>query len=182
MTIAIMGSVGISPYAFVGVLERYIQCADAFLYLCGESARAQGNVARRDGQEWISVARRKDGIFRNATQIFDQYQLPDLSQMAKDEENALSRNNPDGNLLAHWAEKQREFLAKAGSKLMDKLNTDEFRTHMVSWFDTPPVSKTTGLSFSDAFSDVSKRPPNIAAKDWRMDCYVCVPHPILPDP
>ena len=151
MNSAIVESVGIFPDTFVEVLEQYIQCAEASLYLCGESARAQGKVARINEEPVISVARRKDEIFRNVSQIFEQYQLSDLAQLAKDEENALSRNNPDGKLLAHWAEKQSEFLAKAGSKLMSKLNTDEFRTLMVSWFDTPPLSKKTGLSLSDSF-------------------------------
>ena len=162
-----MASVGNYPDTFVEVLKRYIQCDEAPLYLFGVSARAQCKVARRDEQTGISSERRKDGICRNSAQIFGQYQLPDLAHLAKDEEHVLSRNNPDGKLLDHRAGKQIEFLAKAGSKLMPRLNPDEFRTLMVSWFDKPPISKTTGLSSKDPFLDVSDRPPNFASDDWR---------------
>ena len=97
----------------------------------------------------------------------------------------MKKNHPGkgGELTAHWAERQSDFMGKQDAKIVAKMSTPEFRTLLVARFDTTkPDPRQGGVDFGDSHLDFKSFPPRFTEKTHRTSCYRCLPHPIGPDP
>ena len=164
---------GALPEEVHAALERALQALVGFFFLRGESN------AQKGGSRGIvaPIPRRIDALLFRATSVFRLFSIEDLMQIAVD---VSSR---DGRVKeVHWADRQGPWAGKAGMSLVKLLSSDDFRSILVSWYNTPKPMGAGALTYENACLDTSVSPPRWVDISPGNDSYVRIPISILPDP